>query len=276
MIGGFKLDNRPIGVFDSGLGGLTAVKELMHQLPREKIVYFGDTGRVPYGTRSNETIIKYVLQNIRFLLKFDIKLIIIACGTASSVALEIAQKKFDVPIIGVVHPSSIQALKVSKNKKIGIIGTQSTINSNAYSNKIIRINADAKTYSNACPLFVPLVENGYIDHQVTYLIAEEYLEPLKQENIDTLILGCTHYSLLKKVIEKIMGPEVKLIDSGVETARYAKKFLQEKEMLTGKDIEQPQYQYFVSDDIQNFSRLASFFLQRPIGDSIEKIDIEQY
>lgn len=274
-MGGLKVDNRPIGVFDSGLGGLTTVKELMHQLPNEKIVYFGDTGRVPYGTRSNETIVKYVLQDIRFLLKFDIKMIIIACGTASSVALDIVQKEFDVPIIGVVDSASLQAVKLSKNKKIGIIGTQSTINSNSYTRKILTIDETAKTFSNACPLFVPLVENGYIDHQVAYLVAEEYLSPLKQENVDTLIMGCTHYPLLKKTIGKVMGSNVNLIDPGAETARYVKKYLKEKDMLVKSDAE-PKYQYFVSDSVANFSKLASLFLQKEIGQCVKKIDIEQY
>jgi len=269
------MDNRPIGVFDSGLGGLTAVKELMHQLPEESIVYFGDTGRVPYGTRSNETVIKYVFQDIRFLMGFDIKLIIIACGTASSIALETVQNEFDVPIVGVVHSTAEQAVKMTKNKKIGIIGTQGTINSGAYQRKIMELDREVEIYSKACPLFVPLVENGYIDKEVTRLVAEEYLSSLISSQVDTLILGCTHYPLLKKVIRDIMGEHVNLIDPGVEVARYVKTFLRQKDMLSAPE-HQSTYKYFVSDSIENFSNLGSLFLQKEISDIVEKIDIEKY
>ncbi|MBZ4645145.1 MAG: glutamate racemase [Clostridia bacterium] len=269
------MDNRPIGVFDSGLGGLTAVKELMRQLPEESIVYFGDTGRVPYGTRSNEIVTKYVFQDIRFLLNFDIKLIIIACGTASSIALEAVQKEFAIPIIGVVHSAAAQAAKISTNKKIGIIGTQGTINSNSYVRKINEIDPSIKTFSKACPLFVPLVENGYLDNEVARLVAKEYLEPLKQESVDTIIMGCTHYPLLRKTIADIMGQQVSLVDPGAETARYVKEFLQEKDMLA-EPGNKPEYRYFVSDSVESFSRLGSLFLEKEIIQSVEKIDIEKY
>jgi len=269
------MDNRPIGVFDSGLGGLTAVKELMNQLPGESIVYFGDTGRVPYGTRSNQTVIKYVLQDIRFLLNFDIKFIIIACGTASSIALEAVQDKFEVPIIGVVNSTAEQAVRTTVNKKIGIIGTQGTINSGAYERKIKELDSEVKTFSKPCPLFVPLVENGYLDNKVVRLVAEEYLEPLIAEQVDTLILGCTHYPLLKKVISDIMGEHVRLIDPGVETARYVKELFKSNHMLADSRSKST-YRYFVSDSIDNFSRLGSLFLQKQINDAVEKIDIEKY
>jgi glutamate racemase len=269
------MDNRPIGVFDSGLGGLTAVKELMNQLPGENIVYFGDTGRVPYGTRSNETVIKYVLQDIRFLLSFDIKLIIIACGTASSIALETVKNKFDVPIVGVVHSTAEQAVKISKNKKIGIIGTQGTINSGAYERKIMELDNQVQIFSKSCPLFVPLVENGYTDNQVARLVAEEYLNSLISEQVDTLILGCTHYPLLKKVIADVMGHHVNLIEPGVEVARHTKALLDKNNMLANPKTESI-HRYFVSDNVENFSNLGSLFLQKEISDIIEKIDIEEY
>ncbi len=269
------MDNRPIGVFDSGLGGLTAVKELMHQLPNESIVYFGDTGRVPYGTRSNETIVKYVSQDIRFLLNFDIKIIIIACGTASAVALQRVQPQFDIPIIGVVQPSVEQAVKTTRNKRIAIIGTAGTINSNAYAEKIAAIDPEIKTYSKPCPMFVPLVENGYIDGEVATLVAQEYLLPLKEEGVDVLIMGCTHYPLLRKIISKVMGKDVHLIDPGAETAKYVKQILQSTDQLSDL-IQKVQHQYYVSDSVESFSRLGSMFLEKEINDSVEKIDIEKY
>ncbi len=269
------MDNRPIGVFDSGLGGLTAVKELMRQLPDESIVYFGDTGRVPYGTRSNETIVKYVKQDIRFLLNFDIKIIIIACGTASAVALQQVQSQFSIPIIGVVQPSVQRAVKATQNKKIAIIGTPGTINSNAYAKKIAEIDPEIKTFSTPCPMFVPLVENGYIDDQVATLVAEEYLKPLREEGVDTLIMGCTHYPLLRKTIAETMGEGVRLIDPGAETAKHVKQILQHTHQLSD-NRQQAHYQYYVSDSVEGFSRLGSMFLEKEINDSVEKIDIEKY
>ncbi len=272
------MDRRPIGVFDSGLGGLTAVKELMKQLPKESIVYFGDTGRVPYGTRSNETVIKYVLQDIRFLLNFDIKLIIIACGTASSVALDVVKDQFDIPIVGVVEPAVQQAVKLTKNKKMGIIGTAGTINSGSYARKINEIDCEIVTISQACPLFVPLVENGYIDNQVARLVAEEYLHPLMAAKVDTIIMGCTHYPLLKNTITEIMGPEVSLVDPGAETARYVKELLEQEGKLSKlkPDKAKAQYKYFVSDSVESFSRLGGIFLEKGINEYVEKIDIEKY
>lgn len=269
------MDNRPIGVFDSGLGGLTAVKELMHQLPHENIVYFGDTGRVPYGTRSNETIIKYVFQDIRFLLNFDIKMIIIACGTASSVALQEVRQQFDIPIVGVVEPAVERAVQVSKNKRIGVIGTNGTINSGSYVRRIQQLDNSIKAYAKACPLFVPLVENGYIDNQVAELVAEEYLQPLKEYNVDTLIMGCTHYPLLKHIIAKVMGGNVELIDPGAETALYVKNLLKSSDALADAHLP-AQRKYFVSDSIENFGKIGGLFLQKEIDDLVQKIDIEKY
>ena len=217
------MDNRCIGVFDSGLGGLTAVKEIMDILPNESLIYFGDTGRVPYGTRSRETIIKYSENDIRFLESFDVKLIVVACGTVSSVALPVIKDRFKTPIIGVVDATSAAAAAATKNNKIGIIGTPGTILSNAYNNCINEINPEIKTFKKACPLFVPLVENGHFDTPVARLVIEEYLSELKKENIDTLILGCTHYPLLEKAIQDFLGQKVTLINSGAETAKLVKK-----------------------------------------------------
>ena len=268
------MDNRYIGVFDSGLGGLTAVKELMHQLPNEGIVYFGDTARLPYGTRSHETIIKYVKDDIRFLLSFDIKLIVAACGTASAVAIEKIRQDFDIEIVGVVEPAVRAAVENTKSGRIGIIGTAGTINSGKYERVIMGYSSKYETVAMPCPLFVPLVENGHIDTEVVYRVAQEYLAPLKKANVDTIIMGCTHYPLLKQVIYDIMGEKVALIDPGAETAKHVKHLLKERDMLAGQSPEQ-QYRFFVSDLSDSFARMGSLFLQRKI-DSIEKIDIEKY
>jgi len=267
------MDNRPIGVFDSGLGGLTVVKELISQMPNESIVYFGDTGRVPYGTRSRETIINYAVQDINFLLTFDIKAIIIACGTASSVALDYVTEKFDIPIIGVVNPTAKSAVMATKNKKIGILGTTGTINSGSYQKTIAEIDNEITVNAKSCPLFVPLVENGYTDNKVARLVAEEYLEPLIIAGVDTIILGCTHYPLLKGVISDIMGSEVTLIDSGVPTSLYAYNMLNSLNIASNT---QASYKYFVSDSTDSFVHLGSMFLNRQISSDVSRISIEEY
>ncbi|MBC7765871.1 MAG: glutamate racemase [Hyphomonadaceae bacterium] len=269
------MDDRAIGVFDSGLGGLTAVKQLMAQLPHERIVYFGDTGRVPYGTRSVETVIKYVMQDIRFLMQFDLKMIVVACGTASAIALDTAKASFDLPIIGVVEWAAKQAVHVNRNGKIGVIGTQGTIASDAYARNIKAVEPKRQVLSIACPLFVPLVENGYLDHAATAMIVAEYLQPLKDARVDTLILGCTHYPLLKKVIAQFMGDDVHLIDPGVAIATHVHTILQQQDMLSVTNIS-PTFRYFVSDSVENFARLGSVFLQRPILELVEKVDIERF
>ena len=268
------MDNRYIGVFDSGLGGLTVVKQLMESMPNENIVYFGDTGRVPYGTRSNDTIIKYVRGDIRFLNTFDIKMIIVACGTASAVALPIIKDENETQIIGVVEPTVKAALSATGNGNIGVIGTNSTIRSGAYE-KLIGANPDVHIFSVPCPLFVPLVENGHTNSKAAYLIAREYLEPMVSANIDTLILGCTHYPLLKDIISDIMGDKVKLIEPGIQTAAYVKELLDSKNALSECKNNQ-QYLYYVSDDVDSFIRLGGLFLQKQICGQVSRIDIERY
>ena len=266
------MDNRYIGVFDSGLGGLTAVKELKKVLPNENIIYFGDTGRVPYGTRSDETIVKYVIDDINFLLSHDIKMIIIACGTASTVALPIVKNMYDTPIVGVVEPSVNAAVNATKNKNIGIIGTSGTINSHKFTKRIKDIDKSINAYCNACPMFVPIVENGYADTEAAEIIARDYLAPLMEKDIDTLILGCTHYPMLKNTIAKIVGDKVSLIDSGAETAKYVKEYLTDNDMLSNEKMEK-QYMYFVSDSVAGFSKAASVFLDENIETLVEKIEI---
>lgn len=269
------MDTRSIGVFDSGLGGLTAVKQIMTELPNENIVYFGDTGRVPYGTRSKETIIKYSKNDVNFLLEKDVKMIVIACGTVSSTALDVLKKEYNVPIIGVVEATSIAAIDATKNGKIGIIGTPGTIKSGAYEEFIREQNAEIKTFSAACPLFVPLVENGHFDSEVARLVIKEYLEDIRAKGVDTLILGCTHYPLLSKAIGEFMGDGVTLINAGSEVAKALKNELSSKNLLK-EDESMGTCSYFVSDNVDGFENLGGLFLEREINGQVEKIDIERY
>ncbi len=268
------MDQRPIGIFDSGLGGLTCTKKVMELLPGEDIIYFGDTGRVPYGTRSAETVMKYVRQNIRFLKTFDIKYIIIACGTASSAALPLIQEEWDIPISGVLEPTCKAAVEATKNGKVGVLGTQGTIRSGKYQETICNLNPDIQVLNKACPMFVPLVENGYLDSEATDLIAREYLLPLKEEGVDTLVLGCTHYPLLKPVISRIMGEKVTLIDAGAETAVFAKEYLNQNNLLSGQ--KQGKVRYYVSDGVEGFTALARMFLEKEMEGDVNMIAIENY
>ncbi len=269
------MDNRKIGVFDSGLGGLTAVKEIMSLFPNESIVYFGDTGRVPYGTRSKDTILKYTYDDINFLLSRDVKMIVIACGTASSAALPEIKTEFDVPIYGVVDSGAYEAARVTKNNKIGIIGTTATIKSGAYRKYLAEYNPDAKTFEQACPLFVPLVENGHFNTPVTKLVVEEYLKDIKAAGVDTLIMGCTHYPLLKSAIAEYMGEGVTLISPGEEVAKFLRKKINSDNAHS--DVrDDDQYSYYVSDSIESFEELGGIFLETKINGRVRKIDIEKY
>jgi len=270
------MDNRPIGIFDSGLGGLTVLKEIMELMPSESLVYFGDNGRAPYGTKSKETVIKYTLQDIRFLLNHDIKMIVIACNTASALSLEKVKNDITIPIIEVIEPGAITGIKNTKNKKIGVIGTTATINSGAYEKAINRLDNSMQVYSKACPLFVPLVEEGpaWWENEVAYKIALEYLLPLKQEEIDTLVLGCTHYPLLQKVMASVMGDEVKLVSSAHEVARVVKNIVEKNGIQRDEKIKSV-YRYYTSDSVEKFEPLCSAILNIEIN-SAEKIDIEKY
>ncbi len=270
------MNNKSIGVFDSGLGGLTAVKQIMSELPDEKIIYFGDTGRVPYGTRSRDTILKYARGDIRFLKTFDVKIIVIACGTASSAALPMIKHEFDIPIVGVIDAAVYAAVRATKNKKIGVIGTPGTIKSGEYEKQIKEFDRSVQVYSKACPLFVPLVENGHFDTPVTKLVVEEYLEEIRAKGVDTLILGCTHYPLLEKVIGGYMGGGVELINSGAQVAKYLKKKLTNDDMLHDGEKDKNRYRYYVSDDVSSFEELGGIFLEREINGQVNKIDIEKY
>lgn len=269
------MDNRAIGIFDSGLGGLTCVKKVMEIMPAEDIIYFGDTGRVPYGTRSPETIVKYVRQDINFLESFDIKFIIIACGTASSAALPNIKSEINTPIIGVLEPTCKEAIRQTRNGKIGIIGTQGTINSKKYELTIQDIDKNIEVTSRACPMFVPLVENGYSHGEVARLIVEEYLTPFKEKDVDTLILGCTHYPLLKDEIQRFMGDKVRLINAGASAAIEARDRLSKDGLLSDRK-ECGTAEYYVSDTVDGFSELGGMFLNMPIDANVKKIEIEKY
>ena len=277
ILGVCTLDTRPIGVFDSGLGGLTALRELSRLLPGEDIIYFGDTGRVPYGGRSRETLIRYARQDVAFLRTFDLKGIVVACGTVSTTALDVLTAENDIPIWGVVEPASDAAVQATRNGKIGLIGTQASIRSGAYERRIASLRPDAQVFAAACPLFVPLVENGRFrpGDLVAETVAAEYLQPLKADGIDTLMLGCTHYPLLKRVIGGVMGPDVTLVDVGEQCARRVAGTLRERGSLTGPG-RTGRCRFFVSVSVEGFSGLASIFLQRDVTEDVEKVDIWNY
>lgn len=267
--------SRPVGVFDSGLGGLTTVSELKRIMPHENIVYFGDTGRVPYGTKSSDTIRKYAAQDMRFLLSQNVKAVICACNTASTVITWEMAKDLGVPFFEVLTPAVNAAVKVTKNGKIGVICTSATVKSGAYEKALLALDSNLSITIRPCPLFVPLVENGYtnFDNEVTRLVAREYLAPIKQAGVDTLILGCTHYPILKDIISDIMGQEVTLIDSGAEVAAVAYEFLQ-KSALPNPSSESGVCSYFVSDDPADFTLSASRILKGEKIDTACKIDID--
>ncbi len=249
---------RPIGIFDSGVGGLTVARELIRQLPQEDIVYFGDTARVPYGIKSKETVIRFSIENILFLLKQDVKLICVACNTASSLALPAVRNSFKVPVVGVITPGVREAAYATQNKRIGVIGTKGTIKSRTYESQIKRLDAGIKVTAVACPLFVPFVEEGWLDGKVVLEVAKSYLKPLKKAGVDTVILGCTHYPLLKPVIKKILGVKVNLIDSAKQVAFEVKKILSAEDLLNRG--QRGKHKFFVSDNPEWFSGLAKRFL----------------
>ena len=264
------MDQRAIGVFDSGLGGLTAVRHLQDLLPDENIVYFGDTGRVPYGTRSRDTIRRYTEEDCRLLLDRDVKFIIAACGTVSSVAPDLLEQ-LPVPAIGVVSPTAEAAVKATKNKKIGILGTAATINSASFEKAILALNPTIEVTATPCPLFVSLVESGWIaeDDEVAIPMVRRYLAAVKAAGVDTLILGCTHFPLLAPIIRAELGNTVTLIDSGRETASLCAKLLREKDALAQRDGGSAQF--YVSDQPEGFSRVAEIFLGKSVRETVEMI-----
>jgi glutamate racemase len=251
-------NHHPIGVFDSGLGGLTAVKELMRQLPHEDIVYFGDTARVPYGTKSKEAIIRFSHENTEFLLKHKVKMVVVACNSSSSFALESLRKAYPLPIVGVIVPGACKAVQMTRKQVVGVIATSATINSGEYERTIKGIDQNIKVMNQACPLFVPLAEEGWFHNRVTQEAAKTYLKNLVAK-VDVLILGCTHYPLLKSVIQKIMGPKVYLVDSAKEVAGNVKELLSIMG-IASTSRRRGQQKFFVSDKPQHFKKLAKRFL----------------
>ena len=271
------MDARPIGVFDSGLGGLTAVHSLWKILPEENLIYFGDTARVPYGGRSKETILKYARQDVRFLRSFDLKAILIACGTVTTTSLDTLQAENDLPIVGVVEPPCRRALLVTKTKKVGMIATLASVRSGAYEATLRRLDPTVEVICKPCPLFVPLVENGRFRRGdiVIETVAREYLEPLKDTGIDTLILGCTHYPLLTDIIGDIMGPGVTLVSAGEESAFELKRMLK-ADGLRADESRQGESEFYVSDRAEDFENIASVFLQENLRHTARRIDIDNY
>ncbi len=253
---------KAIGIFDSGVGGLTVLKEIAALLPAEKLVYLGDTARVPYGTKSPETVCRYALEAADFLAGLGVKMLVVACNTASAVALAALQEKHDVPVIGVIEPGAQRAAALTRVGRIGVIGTEGTVKSDAYARTIRSINGTLEVVSVACPLFVPLAEEGWAEHEVARLAASEYLAPISLE-IDTLVLGCTHYPLLKNTLHAVLGEGVQLVDSAEETARVVARRL--------GDLRRPpdrpgEVRFYVTDVPTRFERVGSAFLDRPLGD----------
>lgn len=258
------MNSKPIGVFDSGIGGLTVVHALTRRLPHENIVYFGDTARVPYGPKSPQVVREYAAQDVDFLLSKDVKMVVIACNTVSAVALDIVQKHARLPVIGVIMPGAVAALAATRRKRVGIIGTRATVNSNAYTNAVRQLDDEVQVFAQECPLFVPLAEEGWIDHMVTDAVAKEYLFPLKQEKIDTLILGCTHYPILKRAISAAVEGTVTLIDSGEATAVEVERVL-DAHGLRNPSKQRPNLQFHVSDIPAKFAEIGERFLGQRMG-----------
>ncbi len=257
------MNNRPIGIFDSGVGGLTVVKEIIKALPNERIVYLGDTARVPYGTKSEETIKRFSIENGKFLKKFNVKIIVVACNTASSIAIPLLRRRFNIPIVGVIKPGAKRAVELTKNKRIGVIGTPTTIKSKAYRKEIKFISRNKKVISKACPLFVSLAEEGWLDGKITLDIVKKYLEPLKKEKIDTLVLGCTHYPLLRSVISRVVGRGVRIVDSASSVAGEVSRILEKADKLATRSAK-PVHNFFATDAVRQFVKVGEKFLGKRI------------
>ena len=267
----------PIGVFDSGVGGLTVVREIMRQIPQERIVYFGDTARVPYGTKSKDTVIRYSRQIVRFLKTRNVKAIVIACNTASAYAMETLQRELDLPIIGVVKPGAKVAASATTGGNIGVIGTEGTVGSHIYRDYIQSLRPDAKVFEKACPLFVSLAEEGWWKDPITKAVARRYLQEVKEQGVDTLILGCTHYPLLRSTVRKVMGENVNLVNPAYETAISLKELLHKEQMDNqghNKTGENP-YEFFVSDAAERFKAFANSILPFDITNT-QQIQIEEF
>jgi glutamate racemase len=264
---------RPIGVFDSGVGGLTVLRELIARLPDEGYTYFGDTARVPYGAKSPETVLRYAREAAAFLLGRDVKLLVVACNTATAHALDVLEYELPIPVVGVIEPGARAAVQATRRGRIGVIGTAGTIASGAYDLAVRRmLGTDARVYAQACPLFVPLIEEGLLDHPATHLIAEEYLAPLREMDIDVLILGCTHYPLLRSALQNVMGPDVVLVDSGAETAGEVARLLAEHELHRTAGPTSGHH-FVASDSALRFREVGQRLLGAALG-GVELVDVE--
>lgn len=272
-----KIDrDAPVGVFDSGVGGLTVAREIMRNLPSEKIVYFGDTARVPYGSKSKETVIRYSRQIIRFLQEQQVKAIVVACNTASAFALDTVRDEFDIPIIGVIESGAKVAAARTRNKRVGIIGTVGTVGSGIHAQYLKKLDPGITVFGKACPLFVPLVEEGWLHDPVTVEVASRYLKELQDKDVDTLILGCTHYPLIRSTIRQVMGEEVCLVNPAYETALELGKLLEEQGLSsTGTEQKEFPYRFYVSDLVDEFKEFANSILPYDV-EMTKKIDIEKY
>ena len=266
--------NNPIGIFDSGIGGLTVVRQLMNILPKEQLIYFGDTARVPYGTKSEKLIKQFALEDAAFLQQFGIKLLVVACNSASSVAIELLQSSLSIPVTGVIEPGVRAALEATDTKRIGVIGTTATIMSNAYHKKIKELAPDVKVFGQACPILVPLVEEGWLEDEITRMTVQKYMAPLIKNRIDTLILGCTHFPVIKNLIRQVVGPDIQLIDSGEETALVV------RDMIRRLKIERPSksagsVQFYVSDIPKKFDEVGTRFLGHPLVNA-QRVDFDNF
>ena len=272
-----KIDrDAPVGVFDSGIGGLTVAREIMRNLPSEKIVYFGDTARVPYGSKSKETVIRYSRQIIHFLQEQKVNAIVVACNTASAFALDEVKDELDIPILGVIEAGARVAAQETRNKRVGIIGTVGTVGSGIHASYLKELDPEITVIGKACPLFVPLVEEGWYHDPVTEEVARRYLKELQDQEIDTLILGCTHYPLLRSTIRKIMGEEVRLVNPAYETALELKKLLAGMDLASDEAAQEEfPYRFYVSDLAEKFKDFANSILPYNV-EKTQKIDIEKY
>ena len=273
------MENRktaPVGVFDSGVGGLTVAREIARQLPDENIIYFGDTARVPYGSKSQNTIIRFSEQIIRFLKTKQVKAIVIACNTASALALDAVRDEFDIPVMGVVIPGARAAVEATKNRKVGVIGTDATVQSGMYTKIIHEMAPDVEVIEKACPLFVPLVEEGFKEHVVTQEVIEYYLESMRSTDIDAMILGCTHYPLLRYKIRAYMGDKIQIVNPAYETAMDLKKLLHEQDMENdGADARHSRYSFYVSDVAEKFRKFANTVMPFDVP-TTNVVNIEEY
>lgn len=272
------MNNAPIGVFDSGLGGLTVAREIMRNLPRERIVYFGDTARVPYGNKSKPTVVRYSRQIVRFLMQQEIKAIVIACNTATALAIEEVKEEAGIPVIGVVEPGAVTAAAVTKNKQVGVIATRATTSTNAYAKAIHRIDPEINVISEACPLLVPLAEEGWIHDRITDEIIMRYLDDLLEHDIDTLILGCTHYPLFRSEIRKLVGDKITLVNPAYETAKELERMLAARKLANEEPMNPDDpypYRFFVSDEAERFTEFANSILPVDVKNA-RIIPIEEY